>query len=95
MSSATIEPPLETKKIALHVLAVAGLAVVVLVVTATWLDASRLHLNGFDRTLNDQVGYVSVARNFLETGEMRSNVVYPSILGQGTVRTTSTCRGTI
>lgn len=46
------------------------------------MDLRELSLYGLRQTLNDQVGYISVARNFVETGQLTSNIIYPSFLGQ-------------
>jgi len=35
-----------------------------------------------NRTLNDQVGYISVARHWLDNGRLDSSAIYPSLLGQ-------------
>ncbi len=46
----------------------------------------RVHINGFNGALNDQVGFISVARNFAEKGVLESNIIYPSLMGQGASR---------
>lgn len=64
------------------VLILLSAAIGCLLVTATLVDAPDLNVRGLRETLNDQVGYISVARNLVDTGQMHSNVVYPSFLGQ-------------
>ncbi len=64
-----------------------GLALVVLLVigmfaTGCWVDWGRLPINGLNDTLNDQVGYISVARHWLGEGRLDSSIIYPSLLGQ-------------
>jgi hypothetical protein len=44
------------------------------------LDLSRLHVSA----MNDQIVYVSVARNFAERGVLASNIIYPATLWQQT-----------
>jgi 4-amino-4-deoxy-L-arabinose transferase-like glycosyltransferase len=64
------------------VVLLAGLALLALL---AWLvDVSRIHINL--PSFNDQVGYISVARNLVESGEWRSNLIYPSTLLQDTSR---------
>jgi|HubBroStandDraft_3_1064219.scaffolds.fasta_scaffold03421_3 hypothetical protein len=46
------------------------------------LDLSRLHVSG----LNDQIVYVSVARNLAERGVLASNIIYPATLWQPATR---------
>jgi hypothetical protein len=52
-------------------------AVFVLVAAGVILDIRRLHVSAAG---NDQVSYIAVARNWLETGTRRNNVIYPSQL---------------
>jgi hypothetical protein len=70
----------------LHSLAAALIAAAVLTACAHFVDWSALCVNGMQRTLNDQVGYISVARNILESGTLQSNIQYPSVLTQLTSR---------
>ena len=46
------------------------------------VDWQRLPINGLNRTLNDQVGYISVARHWLDDGRLDSSLIYPSVLQQ-------------
>jgi hypothetical protein len=46
------------------------------------INTDYVWVTGMRDTLNDQVGYVSVARTFSETGELRSRLIYPSLLNQ-------------
>jgi hypothetical protein len=46
------------------------------------LDLSRLHVSA----MNDQIVYVSVARNFAERGVLASNIIYPATLWQQTAK---------
>jgi hypothetical protein len=53
-----------------------------LFVTGCWVDWERLPINGLNESLNDQVGYISVARHWLDEGRLDSSIIYPSLLGQ-------------
>jgi 4-amino-4-deoxy-L-arabinose transferase-like glycosyltransferase len=53
-----------------------------LFVAGCWVDWERLPIDGLNQTLNDQVGYISVARHWLDDGRLDSSVIYPSLLGQ-------------
>ena len=46
------------------------------------VDWGRLPIYGLNQTLNDQVGYISVARHLLDEGKLDSSIVYPSVLLQ-------------
>lgn len=61
-------------------------AFIVLLISAPLADLSRIHLGPPDRHLNDQVGYITVARNLKETGRLYSNIIYPSTLFQVTTK---------
>jgi hypothetical protein len=61
-------------------------AVATLSAAAPMLHWTRLHISGLSDALNDQVGYISVARNFVEHGELRSSIIYPATLRQGKTR---------
>jgi len=45
-----------------------------------------LPVDEFSLTLNDQVGYISVARHWLDQGTLNSSIIYPSLLRQTTRR---------
>ena len=53
-----------------------------LFVTGSWVDWERLPIDGLNQTLNDQVGYISVARHWLDEGRLDSSIIYPSVLQQ-------------
>jgi hypothetical protein len=61
---------------------------VALVATGLRINWERLPVDEFGLTLNDQVGYISVARHWLDNGKLDSSIVYPSLLRQ-TVRRNS------
>jgi hypothetical protein len=65
---------------------VTAAAVAFLLAGAYFLDPSRLHISANHSSLNDQVGYISVARNLAEAGSLRSNVIYPATLSQNKSR---------
>lgn len=65
------------------VLLAAGLS---LLLFSLFLNTDRLHISGNWRSLNDQVGYVSVARSLVRDGVLESQIIYPSIEGQGASR---------
>jgi hypothetical protein len=67
-------------------LAVALAAVFVMAVAAAFLNPTRLHVDA-GGMLNDQVGYIAVARNLVGTGRLESNLIYPAILSQKKSRT--------
>jgi hypothetical protein len=53
-----------------------------LFVTGCFVDWERLPIYGLNQTLNDQVGYISVARHLLDEGRLDSSIIYPSVLLQ-------------
>lgn len=63
---------------------VAGVSLAAVLLSAHLVDVSALRIHGLADTLNDQAGYVSVARNLIASGELRSNIIYPSLLAQQT-----------
>ena len=64
------------------VLFITGLSVMYLLLGSRFVDLGEISIHGMRDTLNDQVGYISVARNFLQTGQLESSIIYPSFLGQ-------------
>ena len=52
------------------------------VAVASFVDWHRLSIDGLDGSLNDQVGYISVARNLANHGTLDSNLIYPLVLRQ-------------
>ena len=67
-------------------ISVVCLSVAALIVCSRFVDWNTLFVNGLGYTLNDQVGYVSVARNLVELGTLQSNIIYPSVLTQHITR---------
>lgn len=65
-----------------QVVLVAAVATVFLLICYALTGLHDLPTRGLGYTLNDQVGYVTVARNLVETGNLHSDVVYPSFLDQ-------------
>jgi dolichyl-phosphate-mannose-protein mannosyltransferase len=59
-----------------------------LAVCAQFVDWNSLFVNGLNGTLNDQVGYVTAARNWADKGSLDSSVILPSVLLQHTRRNT-------
>jgi hypothetical protein len=58
------------------------LIILAVLVGSLFVDWHRLFVKGLNSTFNDQVGYISVARNFAETGRLDSDLIYPSTLNQ-------------
>ncbi len=58
------------------------LAILVLMVNASFFQPSRLHINGYSRILVDQTYYTTGARNWLETGTLHHTIVFPGSLHQ-------------
>jgi len=58
------------------------LALSLLLLGLSVVNTDYIHVSGMDSYLNDQVGYISVARNYSETGRLESNIIYPSTLNQ-------------
>jgi hypothetical protein len=63
-------------------LVLALLVGVALVATGWQTNWKRLPIDGPRLSLNDQVGYVSVARHWVDEGRLDSSLIYPSLLGQ-------------
>lgn len=59
------------------------MAIAVLLICSQFIKIDRLII--YDH-LNDQGGYISVARNFLDQGILSSNTIYPSTLWQNTTK---------
>ena len=67
-----------------NALKVTGLLALPLILGSLFVDWDSLV--GLNTTLNDQVGYVSVARNWADSGTLNSNLIYPSVLTQNVTR---------
>ena len=65
-----------------HLYGVLAVSLLAISICALLVDWGSICVNGLDFTLNDQVGYVSVARSLLDTGALDSKLTYPSILNQ-------------
>ena len=52
------------------------------------VDWERISVDGLQGTLNDQVGYISVARHMADGQGMVSSIIYPSILRQAVRKNT-------
>jgi len=52
------------------------------IVTGCLVEWTRLPIKGLDQTLNDQVGYISAARHWIDDGKLESSLIYPSVLKQ-------------
>jgi 4-amino-4-deoxy-L-arabinose transferase-like glycosyltransferase len=63
-----------------------ALSLILVAALLSYVNTDHLLPFGMHGTLNDQVGYVSVARTLTETGELRSAVIYPSLLSQDTAK---------
>jgi hypothetical protein len=61
-------------------------AIAVLLVVSRRVDFNTVFINGLDGTMNDQVGYISVARHLVDGHGFRSSVIYPSTLAQKTTK---------
>ncbi|MGC2198419.1 MAG: hypothetical protein WA628_27355, partial [Terriglobales bacterium] len=55
---------------------------IALVAIGSQFDWDRLPVDELSLTLNDQVGYISVARHWLDEGRLDSAIIYPSLLRQ-------------
>lgn len=53
-----------------------------LLFAALLVDWHSLMINGLKATLNDQVGYITVARHWIDDGRLDASIVYPSLLQQ-------------
>jgi Dolichyl-phosphate-mannose-protein mannosyltransferase len=62
--------------------AVAGGAILVLLVVSRFVALDQVYLRGLNFALNDQLSYISVARTYLDTGRLDNPAVYPSLLRQ-------------
>lgn len=70
------------QRVLLETLIVVAAAAILLYVLSFFTNQNRWH----STVLSDEVGYVSVAGNLLEKGEMRSGIIYTSTLKQKTYR---------
>lgn len=64
--------------------AIGLMALAILLICSRFVDGSRIHVSGLDDTLNDQVIYISTARQYVETGNLQSDITYPATLYQHT-----------
>jgi len=62
-----------------------GLALMAVGRTVDW---KRISVDGLQGTLNDQVGYISVARHLADGQGMVSSIIYPSVLRQAVSKNT-------
>jgi 4-amino-4-deoxy-L-arabinose transferase-like glycosyltransferase len=53
-----------------------------LVFAALLVDWQSLMINGLKATLNDQVGYITIARHWIDNGRLDGSIIYPSLLEQ-------------
>lgn len=63
-------------------------AVLALLPCSALVDWNTVFVNGLSETLNDQVSYVTAARNWAATGSLDSNEIVPSLLAQHWKRNT-------
>ena len=63
---------------------IGALALASVLICASLVGIQELHFDGLGGTLNDQFGYITTARNLVETGLLDSEVIYPSVLTQTT-----------
>ena len=68
----------------IDVLVVSLMATAMLLICSRIIDASRIHVSGLDGTLNDQVGYIAMGREYADTGRLDNQLVLPSTLWQRT-----------
>ena len=64
--------------------AIFGLGVAFLLALLVLVDTDHVLTTALGGSSNDQVGYISVARNLAESGKLESSLVYPSVLHQKT-----------
>lgn len=67
---------------------VLSLGVVFLLALLAIVDTEHVLATALRSSANDQVGYISVGRHLAEFGELRSSLIYPSILNQQTTTNT-------
>jgi 4-amino-4-deoxy-L-arabinose transferase-like glycosyltransferase len=65
---------------------VTGLLAVAIIMGSIFVDWHALFVNGLHTTLNDQVSYVSVGRNWADQGTLDSKLIYPATLTQDFTR---------
>ncbi len=61
---------------------VAALAWVLILLCLPWFNLRRIDVRGLSHTLNDQVTYISCARNLVDTGRLSCNFICVSTVGQ-------------
>jgi len=71
------ETRLRGKRLLAAAALVAGAAALYLLANASLFDPSRLHVGG---RFTDQAGYVTTARTWLDTGELRSGILFPALI---------------
>lgn len=82
MSSRTMSGPLPRRKPKWRMWFAMTAVALLLVVVGSAVDWRGLSVDGLDGALNDQVGYISVARDFADHGTLDSRIVYPLLLRQ-------------
>ncbi len=60
-----------------HLLIIVLLSISFLLISSSFLWTGHLHTYAIDLTMNDQIGYVTTARNIAEEGKYESSVYYP------------------
>jgi hypothetical protein len=70
-----------------RVVLINAIALTAVLLSARLVHVGPLRIHGLADTLNDQAGYVSVARNLVATGELRSSIIIPSLLLEPTEAT--------
>ncbi|MFT5476696.1 MAG: hypothetical protein ACI8Y8_002036 [Planctomycetota bacterium] len=71
-----------TRSPAAQCMAVALLAALVLLALSQLHDIDHLYVAGQPIGLNDQAGYITTARWFADTGELRSHLIYPAYVDE-------------
>ena len=70
----------------LPLLLVLTAALAILAVLGASIDLGYIYLRGLDGAMNDQAGYIVVARQIVDTGHAASTGIYPSVLNQHTTK---------
>lgn len=63
-----------------HLIIILFLSVCILLVGSKYLWTGHLNTTALGHTMNDQVGYVTAARNLVDTGKLESSLYYPALI---------------
>jgi 4-amino-4-deoxy-L-arabinose transferase-like glycosyltransferase len=79
-SEKTMKTPCIADTMACHVVIIIFFALCILGIGSKYLWTGNLNTTAVGHTMNDQVGYITAARNLADTGKLESSLYYPALV---------------